>query len=197
MHSAPASERKSHWRHLPNAITLARIAAVGPLAYLLANFRYEAALWLTFVAGASDALDGYLAKRFDWHTALGGMLDPLADKLLLVVCYMMFGFNEVLPWWLFWLVVGRDAVIIAGATAYHNLVAPVSSEPTLLSKLNTFMQISLVLWMLLALTWLDGFGWLSELLIWVVTATTVGSGLQYVWIWGRRAIRTGAKTAKG
>lgn len=172
---------------LPNTITVLRMLSVVPLVWLLLSEHFQAALWLAFVAGASDGIDGFLAKRFGWTSRLGGLLDPLADKLLLVACYGVLALQGHLPMWLLWLVVGRDVLIVAGASAFHYLVTPVHAEPSLVSKLNTFLQIVQVLMVLLFLA----YGWSSpmvlETLIWAVAATTVASGGHYVATWSHRA----------
>ena len=87
-------------RHLPNLLTLLRLLLTLPIAWLLLSERFAAALWLFAVAGASDALDGFLARRFGWVSRVGSVLDPLADKLLLVTSYVCLGLSQVLPWWL-------------------------------------------------------------------------------------------------
>ena len=176
-------------RHLPNALTLARIALVLPLGWCLIERRNEAALVLALIAGFTDALDGFLAKRFGWESWLGGMLDPLADKLMLVVTFGLLAMHGELPAWLFGLVVVRDLVIIAGASAYYVLIGPVSAQPTMLSKLTTLLQVLLVLACLLRLAWDWSLPGLEAVLIWSAVAATVGSGLHYVWVWGRRARR--------
>lgn len=176
-------------RQLPNAITLARIAMVLPLALLIRDGEYRVAFWLTLVAGASDALDGLLAKRFGWETRLGGLLDPIADKLLLASLYLGLWGAGQLPTWLVALVVGRDVVIFAGAVAYHWLIAPVQARPSYVSKATTLAQVTLVL------------GWLLHLALWpmppalldfgvgLVAGLTVVSGLDYVVRWSLKARR--------
>jgi cardiolipin synthase len=174
---------------IPNAITVVRILLVAPTAWLLLEERYGAAFGLFLVAGLSDALDGQLAKRFGWQTPLGGLLDPLADKLLLVVSFVCLGWLGVLPRWLVGLVILRDLVIVTGAAVYHYRIAPVQAEPMLLSKANTVMQIVLVL---LAVAHRAGAGFpagMIDVSVWIVTATTVSSGIAYVAEWGRRAAR--------
>lgn len=180
------------WADLPNLITIGRMLAVIPLVWLLMEERYVASLIVALIAGASDAVDGYLAKRFDWQSRVGGILDPLADKLLLMCSYIVLAAQGVLPVWLVMLILGRDVIIISGGLGFHYTVARVEPEPTLISKLNTFCQIVLVLAVLLHLSlWplpkvaLDG-------LIAVVTATTIISGLHYMGVWGRRAWLTKA-----
>ena len=175
---------------IPNTLTILRMLAVGPLVWLLLQRQYAAALLLSFAAGVSDAVDGLLAKRFGWISRLGGLLDPLADKLLLVSCFTVLSLQHHLPLWLLALVIGRDLVIVAGGVAYHWLVRPVDAQPSLVSKLNTCLQILLILWVLLDLTRffaLPAIG--RDGLILGVALTTVISGAHYVWEWGRRAWR--------
>ncbi len=174
-------------RSLPNLISLIRLALVPPAGWLILHQYFDAALALFFVAGASDAVDGFLARRFGWQTRLGGFLDPLADKLLILVCLGMLVLGGVLPWWLLLAVVARDAIIAVGAGAYHWLVGPFEARPSLLSKFNTLCQIAVVLAALLVRA-----GWPfpeSKLawLVWAALATTVLSGAGYLWSWGRRA----------
>jgi cardiolipin synthase len=174
-------------RDLPNAITVLRILAVVPLVWLLIGDRYPAALWLAFFAGLSDAVDGYLAKRFGWVSRVGGILDPLADKFLLVSCVVVLAMKGHLPMWLLWLVLGRDLLIVGGAAAFNFLVQRVEhAAPSRLSKLNTCMQIALVLLVLVELA----YGWelrLVTTLVMVTALTTITSGVHYVWYWGRKA----------
>ena len=173
---------------IPNAITVVRMLLVAPTAWLLLDGRFGAAFALFLVAGLSDALDGQLAKRFGWQTALGGLLDPIADKLLLVVSFLCLGWLDVLPGWLVALVILRDLVIVTGAAIYHFRIAPVEAEPILLSKANTLMQIVLVL---LAVAHQAGAGFpagMIDVAVWIVAATTASSGVAYVVEWGRRAL---------
>ncbi|MEM9532442.1 MAG: CDP-alcohol phosphatidyltransferase family protein [Pseudomonadota bacterium] len=173
---------------LPNVITILRMAAVIPLTWLLVERSYGGALLVFFVAGVSDAVDGFLAKRFNWESDLGGILDPLADKLLLLSCYLVLGAQGWIPVWLLLLVLGRDLVIVAGALAFHYWIRPVTGQPLLLSKANTFLQIVLVLVVLLALAGLQVVAQWQTMLVWAVTASTVLSGVQYVVLWGVRAL---------
>src|SRR5262249_54356434 len=158
-----------------------RMLLTVPLAWLLRDGRYDAALAVALFAGATDALDGFLAKRFGWQSWLGGVLDPVADKLLLFVCFIGLAQGGALPVWLAWIVVGRDIVIVAGAVAYHNLIGPLNAQPTNLSKLTTCLQIVLVLACLLHLSrfaeWPDA---INVAMFWIVAAATVVSGLDYV-----------------
>lgn len=174
-----------HW--LPNAISLLRIALVPPILCLILDGQFAWALVLFWVAGFSDGLDGYLAKRFDWSTRLGALLDPLADKFLITGLFITLAYTQHIPVWLAAIVILRDVVIVAGATAYNFLVGPVPGEPTQISKLNTALQMLFVLFVLSR----AGFGWPEKITLTILGAsilvTVVISGVDYVWSWSRRA----------
>lgn len=176
-------------RDIPNLITVFRFLLVPPVVWLLLNDRFAAALLVFGVAGISDGIDGFLAKRFNWTSHLGALLDPLADKLLLVCSFVTLGYLGWIPYWLVALVILRDLVIVTGAVSYHYLVEDLVAEPSWTSKLNTFAQILLVL----AVMFTHGFRELPVLWIDVlqysVMVTTIWSGTGYVWTWGRRALR--------
>jgi cardiolipin synthase len=172
---------------LPNAISLMRIALVAPILMLILDGGFALALVLFFVAGFSDGIDGYLAKRFDWHTRLGALLDPVADKLLVAGTFVTLAYTQHIPLWLAVVVILRDVIIIGGAMAYNFIVGPVQGEPTRISKLNTALQL---LFLLVVLS-RAGFGWPDEISITVLGAavliTVVISGVDYVWSWSNRA----------
>jgi cardiolipin synthase (CMP-forming) len=174
-------------RWLPNAISLSRIALIAPILWLMAEGRYDQALVLFFVAGFSDGLDGWLAKRFGWHTRLGAMLDPVADKLLVAGAFITLVYTGLVPFWLAAMVVLRDVIIVGGATAYSFIVGPVEGEPTRISKLNTALELLYVLFVLSR----AGFDWPPAISITILGAavlvTVVVSGVDYVWSWTRRA----------
>ena len=173
-------------RQLPNTITIARMLMVPPLLWCLHSGNYVAALWIALTAGISDALDGWLAKRYGWQTWMGGMLDPIADKLLLDASFIGLWMADAVTLWLAALVVGRDVVIVAGASAYHFLIGPVTGSPTLLSKATTVVQIAFVLAVLIGLVWrpLPMDMYLAAAT--VVAALTFASGIDYVVRWGLR-----------
>lgn len=174
-------------KDIPNAISIARIILVLPIVWLLLNGDYKVAMLLFFVAGVSDALDGFLAKHYGWQSWLGGILDPLADKFLLMSAYLCLGWLGELPWWFVGLVVLRDVVIVGGALVYNYRVAQLDAEPTLISKLNTLLQIVLVLAVVYDLGFSTLHAQLISVLLWSVVCTTILSGMGYVMDWGRRA----------
>jgi cardiolipin synthase (CMP-forming) len=180
----------SPWRHLPNALTASRMLLVVPLVWLIHEGRYEAAVFVALIAGLTDAVDGWLAKHFHWESWIGGILDPIADKLMLIGGFVSLGMVGAHPQWLTWLVVGRDFVIVAGAVAYHNLIGRISGEPSALSKLNTCVQIAYVLLQLVNLTrWVEFPHAAVTASIYITAVFAVASGLQYVIIWTAKAAR--------
>lgn len=174
-------------RDIPNLISAFRIVLVIPVIYMLLQQQFLYALILFAIAGISDAVDGYIARRFNWMTRLGGILDPLADKLLQVCCYITLAFIALIPVWLVIVVVLRDVIIVAGGMLYHYRFERFHAEPMLISKINTFMQIMLVI----LVVFNAAFNALPEavldILILSVLMTTVISGVSYIVIWGRRA----------
>lgn len=177
-------------RHLPNLITALRLALVVPLCRLIDAGQYDGALLVAAIAGFSDALDGFLAKRFGWQTWIGGMLDPIADKLLLMAAFVWLALVGALPLWLALLVVGRDLAIVAGAVAYHNLIGRFEAAPSRLSKATTVIQIAFVLGELLRLSrWIDVPPGVRMLLIAITAGFTIASGLHYLVTWSARARR--------
>ncbi|WP_329741097.1 CDP-alcohol phosphatidyltransferase family protein [Dyella sp. A6] len=179
----PASQ--SPWRHLPNAVSLLRIVLIAPIAWQLLQRCWIPALCLIAVAGASDGLDGFLARHYGWRSRLGGMLDASADKLLLVTCFVLLAWLDITPLWLAWVVCGRDLMIAAGALLWRLLVGPIQPQPSMLSKVCTVMQILYLLDVLFLQA-----GWLSlpsPPLGWAVAVLCGASWLDYAVRWSVRA----------
>lgn len=174
-------------RQIPNAITLSRILLTPPIVWFLYRGDYWAALVLLAIAGLTDALDGYLVRRYGWATPVGAWLDPAADKILMLGVYLAVTFSGLLPIWLLVLVVGRDLWLVLGSLAYRRWVGPLKIEPLMVSKVNTFFQILLVLGAIFKVGILQLDPVWVQLLIVIVTATTVASGVAYTVVWGRRA----------
>ena len=179
--------------NLPNLITLARLLSVPLMIWLIFGERYGTAFWVFVGAGLSDALDGYIAKRFDRRTRLGALLDPAADKVLLAGVYVTLGLAEQLPGWLVILVILRDSLIILGFVVIRTMAAPRQLGPLYISKVNTLVQIILVGFVLARLGLGIEAGPASWLLIAAAAATTLLSGLSYLRRWAR--ILTGAEPA--
>jgi cardiolipin synthase (CMP-forming) len=174
-------------RHLPNIICILRIALVWPIATALANREFLPALAMFMVAGLSDLIDGYLAKRFNWTSELGKFLDPLADKLLLVTVFVQAAWLGLAPWWLTSAVVARDVLIGSGAMVFRLWIGPLQGQPTVSSKINTAMQLLYPIAMLAnaarSFPPREVLGALAVL----VFMTTVFSGLNYMAVFTRRA----------
>jgi len=176
----PAAGAGSALFTLPNIITLARLCAVPGVVWLIIQHRLDLAFLLFVGAGLSDAADGWLARVRDARSFLGAILDPVADKALLVSVYVTLAIIGVLPDWLAILVVFRDLLIVGGLLVLALMGTRPAIRPLLVSKLNTLMQIALAAAaLLLAGFGLDG-GPLLPALIGLVTGTTVASGAAYV-----------------
>lgn len=190
---SPLFARLLPW--LPNVITVFRIALVPPIALLLLRDDYRLALILVFVAGVSDGVDGWLARAFNWRSRLGAVLDPLADKLLLVVTFSCLGWKGLLPLWLVGMVVLRDLYLVIGGMIYHRWFERIETvSPSYLSKCNTGLQIALALLVLSDAAWPALIP--AQLLFVcnrVVLVTTVITFAHYAWTWGRRARVVGLK----
>ena len=173
---------------VPNLICLVRIALTVPIVVLLAEGRYRETLVLFAIAAVSDILDGYLAKTFGWTSEVGKWLDPAADKLLLVSVFITLAVIGLVPVWLAAVAVARDVVIGVGAWVYLWLFGPVEGRPTLVSKLNTLVQLLFVI----AIVWQAAFQSLPEWLVQglgaLVLVTTIVSGADYVFSYIRKAI---------
>ena len=186
-----STERRQFFQaaHIPNLICVVRIILVWPIVIALLDGRYALAFGLILVAGASDGLDGFLAKRFNWQSRLGGLLDPLADKLLLVSVFVALSMTGLVPLWLTAVVIIRDLVIVSGGVMYQWLVEPVQPEPSVASKINTGIQLLYVLAVISHRT--SGMPPPEFLTISgaAVFVTSTVSGLDYVVRWSGRAIR--------
>jgi cardiolipin synthase len=171
--------------NIPNTLTLGRILLVPLLVWLIIDQEMLAAFLVFLLAGLSDAADGYLAKRFGWHTELGAYLDPIADKALLVTIYVALGLSGDLPVWLVIAVVSRDILIVGAVMLAWMMSRPITVKPLLVSKVNTCLQIALagvVLGELGLGLGLDNLVWL---LIWMTGAFTIISAGAYFWAWIR------------
>jgi cardiolipin synthase (CMP-forming) len=170
---------------LPNLITLGRLLCVPLAIWLVLLDHLAAAFWVFIAAGLSDAVDGFIAKHFDQRSELGALLDPIADKALLVSMYVTLGLAKYLPVWLVILVVFRDVLIIGGFLLVAALGHAMRWEPLLVSKLNTALQIGLIGVVLASLGLGLAVPRLTVVLIYAVAATTTISGAGYLIRWTR------------
>jgi cardiolipin synthase len=154
---------------IPNIITLGRILLVPIIIWAIASNQMEIAFAIFVIAGVSDAVDGFLAKRFNMSSELGALLDPLADKALLVSIYVALGIWGAVPRWLVILVVSRDIMIVGAVIVSWVFGRPIPMKPLMVSKLNTFAQVAFAALVLAAL----GFGFKSspyEIILMIIVA---------------------------
>lgn len=168
---------------IPNLITMFRIATVPVLIIALHGQHYDWAFLIFLISGISDGLDGFIAKRFDMASELGAILDPIADKALIFSSYLMLMLLGDLPFWLFLTVIFRDVLILGGSLLYVAINGQVKMAPSYPSKLNTFMQIFLVVAILAQKTFGFEYTTFTEYLIYATFITTIVSGAHYMWVW--------------
>jgi cardiolipin synthase (CMP-forming) len=182
--------------NVPNVITLVRLGLVPVTAYFVWREMYGPAL-ITFLSAAlSDMLDGLIARGFNQSSRLGAALDPVADKLVMFVVTVTLAAQGLLPLWLACAVVLRDVIIVAGAIAYRAALGHIEIAPTMLSKLNTFLEFGVLLLVMAdAAGWIAAAGFFPAVFV-VVFVTVVASGMQYVWVWSRKAVRDSGHSLK-
>ena len=172
---------------LPNLICVIRIGLIVPIVGYLLDGNFRGALVLIAIAGLSDGLDGFLARRYGWTSRIGGLLDPLADKLLFVGVFAALTWIALVPVWLFAVVIVRDVIIVSGALAYETIIGPVEPDPSRVGKLNTVLAL---LYLFFVMTY-QVYMWPPEITLLVsgaaVFVVSVVSGLDYVLTWSRRA----------
>jgi len=174
--------------NVPNVITLIRLGLVPAMAYYLVDEAYQIALPIFLAAALSDLADGYIARRFKLVSTFGATLDPIADKLSMLVATVLLAWQTLLPLWLAVAIVARDVIIVVGAIAFLLARGHLRIAPTRLSKVNTFIEFAvLLLVMAAAANWIETGAWMPTLFL-VVFITVVASGVQYVWLWGRKAV---------
>ena len=181
----------------PNFISICRFILVPVVVYLIATGEFLAAFWVFVVAGVSDGVDGFIAKRFNQVTEFGAYLDPLADKALLVSIYVSLGLIAEMPLWLVILVASRDLFIVCAVILSWMLDRPVTMAPLLVSKANTVFQITLAAIALGDLGFSLDLAGLRQALVWLVAALTVASALAYCIDWLRHMAGAGEMPQEG
>lgn len=175
-------------KHIPNLLTAVRLVLIIPFLLLLYHHEYVIAFYLYLLAGFTDGLDGWLARQYNWQSTFGSFIDPLADKLLIASSFISLALIGSLPWWLVILVFMRDLTISMGVVAWYWLVQrQLDFKPSLLSKLNTALQLALVTLCLFELAFFSFPPFYSATLMVITAITTTATYLNYVWTWGRKA----------
>jgi cardiolipin synthase len=177
--------------NLPNSITGIRLMGVPATIWFMLEGQWTVATWIFIIAAASDGLDGFLARRLNQTTAIGAALDTVTDKALCLSVLAVLTSFGLVPVWVALAIVIRDAVIVVGALAYRGMAGHLEIQPTLLGKTNTFAEFAMLALVLGHQAGIvPGEDWVRPM-FWLVFVTTVSSGLQYVWVWGKKARREG------
>jgi len=175
-----------NWSWLPNALSGLRLLLIPPMIFLLLEEAFLATLILFAIAGISDGVDGWLAKRYGWQSRLGAILDAAADKLLMASAFITLGWMGLVPIWLVALVFVRDLWIVLGAWYNRHHLANFQVRPFITSKINTAVQVCFVILVIADAAW----ALLTEPLmagaVAVATLSVVISGLDYLQDWLRR-----------
>ena len=171
------------FRNLPNLLSAIRLILAPIVAWSIWSGDFRQAVALVFVAAATDVLDGFLARHFSWESPLGSYIDPLADKLLLVLSFLALGASAVVPAWLVWMVMGRDLVILLMVGIAFRFTGVRTFPPSLAGKASTMVQILTALVVIIDRAYVSlDYRILERTLIALTAAVTLGSGLHYLWI---------------
>jgi cardiolipin synthase len=171
-------------QYLPNIISIFRLFLVIPFIYYFIHAKFQISFNIFLIAAFTDALDGWIARKFNCHTNFGLIIDPVADKILIVSCIILLGYHHILPIWLVLLILGRDLAITFGAGLsifVYKQASPLN--PSLISKLNTVLQMILILSCLCHISYFPIPQTYLDLLIAMVTLTTIISFFHYLKIW--------------
>jgi cardiolipin synthase len=154
----------------------------------LYSHEYAHAFYTFILAGFTDGLDGWLARHFNWQSFFGSFVDPMADKLLVVSSFISLALIGSLPWWLVIIVFLRDLTLSMGVIAWYWFIhRKMDFKPTLLSKFNTTLQLTLVTFCLFELAYFNLPHYLVLLLIYFTAFTTSITYIDYMWTWGKKA----------
>jgi cardiolipin synthase (CMP-forming) len=170
---------------IPNFITIGRLIIVPLVIMMIVQGSWDVAFLLFVIAGVSDAVDGFLARRFDMRSELGTYLDPIADKALLVSIYLTLAIVGIIPAWVAILVISRDIMIVSAVVLSWLLDNPVEMRPFLVSKLNTFAQIAFAAVLLAAKAFGVALGMWFQVSMWTIAALTLASAGAYLVFWIR------------
>jgi cardiolipin synthase len=189
--SAAARVEEDRRVTVANMITILRFLLVPAVIYWLLTGEWRLAFAGFLIAGISDGVDGFIARRFNQRSKLGGYLDPMADKLLLVSVFVVLGVLGELPLWLVIAAVSRDGLIVGAVIVSFLMGSPVDMKPLMVSKANTAVQIVLVAIVLAELAFALDIGPTRELLIVLSGLLTVASAGAYLVAWTRHLGRHG------
>lgn len=169
-------------KYIPNIITALRLILVFPFLIFLLKSHFEFAFYIFLIAGFSDGIDGFLARHFHWTSYFGAVMDPIADKLLMMGSFYALAWLAILPLWLCVIVILRDVVIMSGVGGVYYARGHINFEPTLISKINTGFQVALISLTLFSMAFWPLPQNLILVIMGVVSVTTVLSLVGYVWV---------------
>jgi len=176
--------------HLPNAISIFRLLLVVPIAVAIIEGEFLLCLALFCIAGISDGLDGYLARKYAWVTAFGKIIDPLAHKLLLLITTVTLGLLGYFPVMLLFLMIAKDTAVVGGVLVYTLLAGFPEVRPILIGKVTTVLQILLIGYIMISLVVnMPVVSLFTPILVWVVVIATVLDGCSYLWLWTDKLAR--------
>jgi len=174
-------------KQIPNFLSLLRLLLAVPIFILILREDYWSVLWVIFIAGVSDGIDGWLARKLDAVSYFGALMDPLCDKVLLLSAYLALALVDLLPLWVVLFMALRDVIIVAGAVVYYWQFGRYEMQPTLLGKMTTVMQIAFALLLLMQQIYplfpplIVNIGLLGVILM------IFFSGGHYIYIWTKKA----------
>jgi cardiolipin synthase len=171
-------------RDIPNALCVLRIALVLPLLWAIMTRQFVLATLLFGFAGFTDALDGFLARRYEWHSSLGALLDPIADKVLTIGVFVTLMLVGLVPRWLALLVIGRDVILLSGGVAFRVLVGPFEGRASGIGKFNTATMLLFVLLLLCR----AAFGWPADIVLVTLGAVLIVAVVASCFDYGRQWI---------
>ena len=172
---------KQYFIFIPNLLSIVRIGLIYPILNSVYIGEYLVGLIYFLAASLTDALDGFLARKMNWFTELGKILDPIADKLLVIGTIFVLWANNFIPIYVFTILIGRDVLILLGAAMHMSLITNDAPSPNILGKITTGSQIFYIAQILilqatnfnLHLYWLD----------WIIILITASSLLVYAFDW--------------
>jgi cardiolipin synthase len=181
---------------IPNLLSLFRMGLIPLFVILVVNGDLRKALLVFVVAGVTDALDGFIARFWHQQSPLGAYLDPIADKLLLTTAYVMLSIpslnhGTVIPAWITILVIARDVLMVSVALVLYLAAGVKRFPPSVLSKVNTILQVAAVVLVLIAGSFPDlrSIELAADTTLYLVAGLTVASGLHYIYLYSHRKVR--------
>ena len=176
--------------NVPNAISMFRLLLVLPIAIAIVEGEFAFSLALFCIAGISDGLDGYFARKYGWVTAFGKIIDPLADKLLLLVTTVTLGLLGHFPVMVLFLMIAKDLAVVGGVLVYTALAGFPEVRPILVGKVTTVLQLLLIGYIMITLVAsMSVVSMFMSILVWVVVIATILDGCSYLWLWTNKLVR--------